>query len=95
MIYQNKNYYKYDPIGPHKLIFIRELDHSEFNSNHKMIEAICHCGNYFDVRTSYVVSGRQKSCGCLNQWCNRKITGDNRPPSNCPWFALTTRSIMA
>lgn len=106
MIYKNKNYYKFDTIGPFGIVFLRELNRHDFNSPHKMMEAACHCGNIFTVRTSYVLAGRQKSCGCLNNFCNGKNPNKSKqlfnpkpvkktmPPSNCPWFNLTKTKLI-
>lgn len=60
--------------------------------NHIMIECRCDCGNIFITRKTSLITGRTKSCGCLNKEGNPKH-GMCGTPEYSSWVCMKSRCI--
>lgn len=62
-----------------RLIVVKKIGSKDKNS---LWLCICDCGNYKEVKSSYLIKNKTRSCGCLNQEKRKSRSGSNNPNWN-------------
>lgn len=80
-------------VGPHQLIFLREVEPYRLPSGQVRRKALflCNCGVEFECRIRYIEIGHTKSCGCAMDYSGKLIHGLTGTKLYRCWLAMRTR----